>query len=131
MKVFVDTCSICAAIVSSDTNCQQAQRIFLQLEQQRAMMFTSDYVLAELYTLLHVRAGHHTAVAYMDAFKKSGIQLLLAHTVSPQADPFSADTTCHASVTWIAAALPLSTPAALTMFFPLIPTSASSDSTTW
>ena len=86
MKVFVDTCAICAAIVPSDTNCQKAQSLFLWIEQQRATMVTSDYVLAELYTLLNVRSGHHTAVAYMDAFKKSGIKLLSAFDICPQAD---------------------------------------------
>ena len=29
-------------------------------------MYTSNFVLAELYTLLNVRAGHRVAVAFMD-----------------------------------------------------------------
>ena len=81
MKVFIDTGALCAAIIPRDAHNQAAKSIFLALQERRVSMFTSDYVLAELYTLLTVRSSHHTAVAYMDSFENTGISTLLAHEV--------------------------------------------------
>ena len=85
MKVFIDTGAFCAALIPGDTHNLSAKKRFLSLQEQNAIMLTSDYVLAELYTLLRVRSSHRTAIAYMDSFEKSGIRLLLAHEIREKA----------------------------------------------
>ena len=81
MKVFIDTGAICAAVIPGDAHNRTAKNMFLSLQESNAGLFTSDYVLAELYTLLRVRSSHRTAVAYMDSFENTGISMLFAHEI--------------------------------------------------
>jgi predicted nucleic acid-binding protein len=86
VKVFVDTGAFCAATIPADERNSAAKDTFRSLHQQKALLFTSDYVLAELFTLLNVRAGHRAAVTFMDTFEKSGISVLrVSETIEIQA----------------------------------------------
>jgi predicted nucleic acid-binding protein len=76
MKVFIDTGAFYASAISSDARNKAAKAIFLKLQNSKARLSTSDYVLAETYTLLNAREGHRAAVAFMDAFEDSGINIL-------------------------------------------------------
>lgn len=76
MKVFVDTGAFCALTVPSDRWHHDALRILALLRETNAQVFTSNFVLAELYTLLNSRAGRHIAVSFMDRNEKSGITVL-------------------------------------------------------
>jgi predicted nucleic acid-binding protein len=76
VKVFIDTGAFYAAAVSSDALNTAAKIIFQKLTSEKARMYTSDYVLAETYTLLNARNGHHAAVTFMDAFEASEMNLL-------------------------------------------------------
>lgn len=76
MKVFVDTGAFYAAAITADSRNTAAKEIFIDLYKRKARMFTSDYILAETYTLLNARDGHRAAVSFMDAFEDSDINLL-------------------------------------------------------
>jgi predicted nucleic acid-binding protein len=76
MKVFVDTGAFYASAISGDARNTAAKLIFMDLYNRNARLFTSDYILAETYTLLNVRDGHRAAVAFMDAFEESDVNLL-------------------------------------------------------
>lgn len=76
MKIFVDTGAFYAAAISADACNAAAKKIFRDLYNSKARLFTSDYVLAETYTLLNARDGHRAAVAFMDIFEDSNIHLL-------------------------------------------------------
>jgi uncharacterized protein len=76
MKVFIDTGAFYAAAVSSDARNAAAKAIFQKLHHENFRMYTSDYLLAETYTLLNARVGHHAAVTFMDAIEASDITLL-------------------------------------------------------
>ncbi len=75
MKVFVDTCAFCAAAIPSDNLNAKAKEIFIHIK-NHSRIYTSNFVLDELYTLLNARADHRQAVLFMDIFAKSGINLL-------------------------------------------------------
>ncbi len=75
MKIFVDTCAFCAISVPGDSHNARAKEIFFQVKDQ-GHVFTSNFVLDELYTLLNARSGHRQAVLFMDTFAKTGITLL-------------------------------------------------------
>lgn len=76
MKVFVDTGAFCALAVPSDRWHNEAMRILVLLRETNAQIFTSNFVLAEIYTLLNSRAGHRAAVSFMDKNEKSGTTVL-------------------------------------------------------
>lgn len=76
MKVFVDTGAFYATAITSDARNSAAKLIFMDLYNCNAKLFTSDYILAETYTLLNARDGHRAAVSFMNAFEDSNINLL-------------------------------------------------------
>lgn len=76
MKVFIDTGAFYAAAISNDARNTAAKKISQELHRHKAWLFTSDYILAETYTLLNAREGHHAAVAFMDAIEHSEINVL-------------------------------------------------------
>ena len=64
MKVFIDTGPLCAATLSGDLHNAGAKEIFLSMTEQNFRLFTSNFILDELYTLLNARSGHRTAVNF-------------------------------------------------------------------
>jgi uncharacterized protein len=52
MKVFIDTSAFVALLVSSEADHKKVAKKYHEYRQSRAMLFTSDYVLDELFTRL-------------------------------------------------------------------------------
>ncbi len=76
MKVFIDTSAFCALAIPKDQNNSNAKAIHTKLQEQKAIIYTSDYVLDESYTLLKMRGSHTTSVKFMDEIGKSHINIL-------------------------------------------------------
>ena len=76
MKVFIDTGAFCALTIPKDEHNQKAKFILKQLKERKAILYTSDYVLDEVYTLLKTRASHTTSVKFMDELQKISIIIL-------------------------------------------------------
>lgn len=76
MKVFVDTSAFCALAIPKDQNNTNAKAFQAKLQEQKAAIYTSDYVLDETYTLLKMRSNHSTSVKFMDEIDKSHINIL-------------------------------------------------------
>lgn len=76
MKVFIDTSAFCALTISKDQNNPKAKSIHTKLREKNALIYTSDYVLDETYTLLKMRGSHTTAVKFMGEMDKSRINVL-------------------------------------------------------
>lgn len=52
MKVFIDTSAFVALLVESETDHKKVAKRYLDYRQKRAILFTSDYILDELFTRL-------------------------------------------------------------------------------
>ncbi len=76
MKVFIDTGAFCALTIPKDQHNSSAKTIYKQLQKEKAMVYTSDYVMDETYTLLKTRSSHATAVKFMNELDKSNILIL-------------------------------------------------------
>lgn len=76
MKVFLDTCALAALSSTEDDLHLAAKTVYASLHRNSYQLYTSDYILDETYTLLAARRGHHKAVAFMDGFEGSGVELL-------------------------------------------------------
>jgi predicted nucleic acid-binding protein len=76
LKVFIDTSAFCALAIPKDQNNSNAKAIHTKLQEQKAIIYTSDYVLDESYTLLKMRGSHTTSVKFMDEIGKSHINIL-------------------------------------------------------
>ena len=76
MKVFIDTGAFCALTIPKDEHNQKAKSIQKQLKDRHAILYSSDYVLDEVYTLLKTRASHTTSVKFMDELQKISIIIL-------------------------------------------------------
>lgn len=76
MKVFIDTSAFCALTIPQDQHNQRAKSLYNQFKEHRSMIFTSDYVLDEVYTLLKSRGSYQTSIKFMEQIDKSRIVIL-------------------------------------------------------
>lgn len=76
MKTFIDTSVFCALTIPKDQYNIRAKSHYKQLQEQKPILYTSDYVLDEVYTLLKCRSSHGTSVKFMDQINKSNITIL-------------------------------------------------------
>lgn len=76
MKVFLDTCAFAALSAPADALNGAVKAIYAAILRDGLRQYTSDYVLDETYTLLAARRGHHKAVAFMNGFEGSGVEVL-------------------------------------------------------
>jgi len=76
LKVFIDTGAFCALAIPKDQNNSNAKAIYAKFQEHKAIIYTSDYVLDETYTLLKMRGSHATSVKFMDEMGKSHINIL-------------------------------------------------------
>ena len=76
MKVFVDTGAFCALTIPKDQHNLTAKSVYKQIQKDKAVIYTSDYVLDETYTLLKTRSSHATAIKFMEQMDKSQIDIL-------------------------------------------------------
>lgn len=66
---FVDSGAWIALYSLRDQHHAKANAIFGSLEQQRARLLTTDYVIDETVTRFRYDAGHSAAVAFLDAIE--------------------------------------------------------------
>ncbi len=76
MKVFIDTSAFCALTIPQDQHNIQGKSFYNQLKQRQSLIYTSDYVLDEVYTLLKNRGSHQTSIKFMEQLNKSSIVIL-------------------------------------------------------
>lgn len=71
IRVFIDTSGWAAYFNKKDSNHNSAVRIWNKLKEQNALLFTSDYVLDELFTLLKVRVNTDIAIKSGNGIRSS------------------------------------------------------------
>lgn len=76
MKAFLDTGAFLALADEDDDYHSAAKTIHSQLLANRAQLLTSNYILAETYTLIRFKVGHKAAVDFMKRFEPAGIKVL-------------------------------------------------------
>jgi len=76
LKVFVDTGAFCALTIPHDMHNNIAKTLHKQIHREKALLYTSDYVLDETYTLLKMRSSHETAVKFMAQLEATAIVVL-------------------------------------------------------
>ncbi len=72
-KVFVDTSAWAALFNKKDDNFKAAVKVWEDLKRQDALLFTTDYVIDELLTLLKARAEADIAVNSGDSILASKV----------------------------------------------------------
>jgi predicted nucleic acid-binding protein len=76
LKVFLDTGAFLALADEDDDYHSVAKSIHAQLLGARAQLLTSNFVLAETYTLIRFKVSHNAAVEFMKQFDQTGIKVL-------------------------------------------------------
>ena len=76
MNVFLDSGAFLALSDSDDFHHPAAVLLYEKILSTHAHLFTSNYVLAETYTLIRARVSHTAAVNFMKAFEKTKIKVL-------------------------------------------------------
>jgi predicted nucleic acid-binding protein len=76
LKVFIDTSAFCALTIPKDQHNFIAKSLYRQIQKDKAILYTSDYVLDEVYTLLKNRSSHATAVKFMNQMDKCSMTIL-------------------------------------------------------
>ena len=75
MKVFIDTGAFLAISDKSDTFHKKASSVFQETIEQKATLYTSNYVIDETITLIRARVSHRAAVAFLKGFDASNIKV--------------------------------------------------------
>ena len=76
MRIFIDTSAFCAFTIPKDQHNTSAKALYKIIQKDKAAIYTSDYVLDEVYTLLKTRGSHATSVKFMDEIARSHIIIL-------------------------------------------------------
>jgi predicted nucleic acid-binding protein len=76
LKVFIDTSAFCALTIPKDQFNSTAKIIHKQIQDKMAHIYSSDYVLDEVYTLLKTRSSHAVSVRFMEEIQESHIIIL-------------------------------------------------------
>jgi len=76
LKVFLDTGAFLALADEDDDYHSVAKSLHAQLLGTRARLLTSNFVLAETYTLIRFKVSHNAAVEFMKQFDQTGIKVL-------------------------------------------------------
>jgi predicted nucleic acid-binding protein len=70
-SVFVDTGAYAALVIGVDANHRRARETLTELEQRGAILFTTNFVVAETYALILARAGRPLAITMLDRLERS------------------------------------------------------------
>jgi predicted nucleic acid-binding protein len=70
-SVFVDTGAYAALVIRVDANHHRARETMTELEQRGAVLFTTNFVVAEMYALILARAGRPLAITLLDRLERS------------------------------------------------------------
>jgi predicted nucleic acid-binding protein len=76
LKGFLDTGAFLALADEDDDYHSVAKSVHAQLLGAHAQLLTSNFVLAETYTLIRFKVGHNAAVEFMKRFDHTGIRVL-------------------------------------------------------
>lgn len=76
MKVFIDTGAFLALADNSDFSHDITTSVYQKILKQKAIVYTSNYVIDEVITLIRSRVGHDAAVAFIKGFEISKIPVL-------------------------------------------------------
>jgi predicted nucleic acid-binding protein len=76
LKVFLDTGAFLALADEDDDYHTAAKSIHTGLLQSRVQLLISNFVLAETYTLIRFKVGHHATVDFMKRFDHTKIKVL-------------------------------------------------------
>jgi len=76
LRFFVDTSAFCALTIPKDQHNSRAKFIYKQIQKEKSVLYTSNYVLDEVYTLLKTRGSHATSVKFMNQIETSNIIIL-------------------------------------------------------
>lgn len=63
--IFVDSDAFVAVLRKDDSNHQKAKRLYLQLEKLNVSFATSNYVFAEVITVISQKIGHQKALEFI------------------------------------------------------------------
>jgi len=81
LDIFLDSGAFLALSDADDFHHSAALPLYENLLSTRARLYTSNYVLAETYTLIRAKVSHAGAVAFMKAFEKTGTIVLRVDAV--------------------------------------------------
>ncbi len=76
MKVFIDTGAFYSIANKKDQWHKKTSNALKHLFNNKAMFYTSNFILSETYTLLRFRMDHPRAVKFIDEYQGSGIKNL-------------------------------------------------------
>ncbi len=71
LRVLIDADALVALAHEDDANHSKAIALFAQLEQQSVYFTISNYVLAEVVTVISRKIGHHAAIIFIDEIKST------------------------------------------------------------
>ena len=69
LTIFVDADAFVAFTKNDDSNHERAKQIFLKLQYLPVTFITSNYIFAEVATVLSQKVNHATAVAFINSIK--------------------------------------------------------------
>jgi predicted nucleic acid-binding protein len=75
LKVFIDTSAFCALTIPKDQHNPTAKAIYKQILSKNAILYSSNFIMDEVYTLLRTRSNHTTAIKFMDQIDRSRITI--------------------------------------------------------
>ncbi len=76
MKVFIDTGGFCSIVNKKDQWHQTSSNTLKSLVKNKALFFTSNFILSETYTLIRFRVNYASAIKFMDEFRLSNIKII-------------------------------------------------------
>jgi predicted nucleic acid-binding protein len=76
MKAFIDTGAFLAIADKSDTFHELSATAYQKVVEQKAILYTSNYIIDETITLIRARVNHNAAVAFIKGLEISNIKVL-------------------------------------------------------
>lgn len=76
MKAFIDTGAFLAIADKSDIFHELSATVYQKVVEQKAILYTSNYIIDETITLIRARVNHNAAVAFIKGLDDSDITIL-------------------------------------------------------
>lgn len=76
MVVFVDASALVSSLIHHDSNNDKAKKIIDQLEEQGAQLITTNFVIAEVLTVVAMKYKKETAVLFGEQLRENGIDVV-------------------------------------------------------
>lgn len=76
MKAFIDTGDFLAISDKSDIFHELSATVYQKVVEQKAILYTSNYIIDETITLIRARVNHNAAVAFIKGLDDSDITIL-------------------------------------------------------